>query len=831
MLGTIRIRLALLVAAALVLATAPEFAAEVPGFEGLGGLPAAGAPGGASFAPVAVASGSNPAPPGESRPDEAADGPSFLPLRFEGRPVQPVSVVGGSLGFRLGRDNLAFVNPGGVMKLGGMAGNCYTMAFVAKLFFEDARYLPASGCAADGRRPAISLEALASHLAARRQGKFRVEGRESLFDLTSDPEPASATDLETRIHDRLRARAGLSTTAVVPCGDRMEELCEMTRFISAIHYNFYVQRTGQDFLRSVVAGRLAGVRGPATLTLQETDSIKAELARGRTALLCLWNNSIFFGHVILVHGCVSTADADYLICYDNNVQHGEERRHSVVRVARAGEHSIRQFLREPDGALSGGAGEACEVLLHLPDLTLAAGQVESLVRIVRHADQETAYLAAGSDFLGNLSQRSPAQAPLVEDLKQFLLNLQAIQTSLGLDGIAPADRIDAEASMDEVNRVLARYADLGVRTAVPYGLPPGLELSGTSLRFLEPNRARLQTSLSVAPGTSPRQLLEALERGAAVAGPGLARWLSSLRESAGSERLRADLAVDVSKGPAAGSVLAGLKASGVPYGPVVRLEQAHVVLGELEPDRSLTDPFVFEVSERVLQKGLDSLLARHGLDGSWQDLDDSTRLRLVSARVKLAGAIELHAGVELFRAVTSQTRGLVIQAPDVTARLALWRRPEDAADAWRVNLAFGGRFASRDGALGLGNLAVGAYIAFNRGSVGEAMRAAVLEAQAGLNKVAGEDLAGRVRLAQPLDMARGGSLLFHWGQGYFKGATPTAARSGEAGELMLGLERLGEGLPAPAGECRLREFRVGTGRLAISAGPATSPAPVAGQAD
>ena len=50
-------------------------------------------------------------------------------------------VHGASIDFQIGRDNLAFANPSGVLssRVAGGGGDCYAMAFTTKMFFEGAR--------------------------------------------------------------------------------------------------------------------------------------------------------------------------------------------------------------------------------------------------------------------------------------------------------------------------------------------------------------------------------------------------------------------------------------------------------------------------------------------------------------------------------------------------------------------------------------------------------------------------------------------------------------------------------------------------------------------
>ncbi|MBI3890119.1 MAG: hypothetical protein HY303_01165 [Candidatus Wallbacteria bacterium] len=770
--------------------------------------------------PAPAASGETVPAPGAA-PAAVRTRASYLPLRLDGQLLAPVRMHGENIDFQLGRDNLAFVNPSGVMRLGNMAGNCYTMAFVAKLFFEDAEYLPGPS---EPSRDGVRMSELASHLAGGRRGKFTVRGYESLFDLTSDRDPSHPKDLESRLHEAIRAANGLAVPPASTPPGHLKSLTEISQFITSVHYFFYVQRTGHSFLRSVLVEKLAGDKGPAAVTREQAESLKAELRAGKTALFCLWNNSIFFGHVVLAYGCVETADADFFICYDNNEQHGAERRPCVIRVGKQN-HSIRKFIRSDDGTLSGGTGEACEAVLHLPDLTIKPENLADLERIVRHADQQTAYLMAGRELVESLSERSPETSSLFNDVRQLVLNVQAIQQALALDGIRPEDRIGPDASLEQVNALLARYADVGARAAAPHGLPPGVSVSNVRLAFRDERTANVAATIRVAAGTTGRQALEALRDGAALADASVARWLAAARDTAGEEPIRADVRFDLTKGSGERSVFGALKASGTPFGPVAVLRRAHLVVGDIEPSAETGGMVVVEVSERVCDRALNSVLSRAEIVGPWHRIDADTEFRLNGASLKLDEGLRVTLDAGLFRAVTSATSGLSFHAPALVSRLVVSRLDDDPAGAWRFCFAFGGRFSKDDGLGGIGNSLIGAWLGLNRGKLGGAMRTGIFQAQDKLNRVLSEELQPWVTVAQPLEMGTGGYAHFDWTRGLASGFTPTHSRGrGKAGEVMLNLDKLAAKLPGQTDPLRIRDIRFGDKRAIVSADPRASAA-------
>ncbi len=745
--------------------------------------------------------------------------PGFLPLKLDGAELTPLAVNGYQIDYQLGRDNLGFVNPGGMMQLGGMSGNCYTMALVSKLFHEDGEFIPPAEGESLGK--GVTLDQLASHLRAGRKGKIFVKGYSSLHDMTTDPDPTNPVDLEDRVHERVRRRAGLSSSnrAPEPLQGRVAAVTEAHQFIQAIHFSFFAQRSGHGFVRSTLAEQLGGKKAPRVITREQAESMKAELRAGRTALLCLWNNSVFFGHVILAYACVETADADYFICYDNNTQYGQETRPTIIRIGKK-EHTIREYLRQNDGTLTGGISEQSEVVLHMPDLTRDPANLSDLEKIVETADNESAFLMASNDFIQSLTTVAPEKSSLLDDTKQFILNLQTIQQTLGLTGIAPEDRIDNDASLTQVNKVLDKYSQIAVRTAAPYGLPPGVKIENTRLQFRTGTEADVTATIKIEKDTVASKITRALENAGTFASKDVARWFGAVRETVGGEPIQARVKMSVSKGAGNRSIFASLGAAKAPYGPVPSLRRAHVVLGDLKPSSKISDPFALEISEGVAEKAVRAALGWHRLMGNWHRVDSDTKVRINDISLKFDNNVTVGSDVELFRAITSKTSGVRIQAKNARTRLFVMRRNNDPETVWRFRLDFLTKFTRHDGLAGLGNFAISTAMALFKSKVHKAVRAAVLDAQSGLNNLLKDDMSGHLTLFQPLNMDRGGQLIFHWGHGWMAAWTPKKiANFGTTGQICLDLAKLGSKLPGPAASYRIATIRPGKSRLIVTARP------------
>jgi hypothetical protein len=191
--------------------------------------------------------------------------------------------------------------------------------------------------------------------------------------------------------------------------------------------------------------------------------------------------------------------------------------------------------------------------------------------------------------------------------------------------------------------------------------------------------------------------------------------------------LRVEIEFDLGKGPAEGSIFGGLRAAGTAFGPTVRVRRAHIVLGDMPPGKDVSGPLALEVSQRVVQRAARALLARHDALGRWQTLDADASVKVSNVRLLLdRDALLIRLDAQVFRAVTGPDSGILIDCPDLTTRLGVWRLDDDPAAVWRIHGSLDGRFTRHDGVLGLANLAIGAHVALNRKSLSRNLTDAVL---------------------------------------------------------------------------------------------------------
>jgi hypothetical protein len=531
-----------------------------------------------------------------------------------GQPIAVSSVHGQRLGFVCGRDNLGFPNLSGAMRLGGMAGNCYTMALVAKIFFEEARYVPSNK--PDALKKGFSLPELAEHLGGAPRGRFTVADFGSLLDLSY--EPGFGEDEAFEYMARLRGIERGKSAAKVDLRGRRMMIVQLVQLITTIHYLHYMQYQATNFLEAVMREKMAGSAQVQKLTKKELSGICGRLDAGKTCLLLLLNTKQVYGHVVLAYRAARTASGSTLIeVYDSNVQYAQETRPSVLEVGSDGRVS-GYFRLQPDGTLqpdpiydsdSWFSARDTLAVMDLPNVTLNRQNREALAKKTLAADAETAYLLAGGQFIKCLTEQSPETSSLRADTLQFLRNVQAIQGSLGRS--AEEERLAPDASIRDLNRFLEKNADLGIRTAFPYALPKGMSLTDTRIRLDEkdPNRAELKTTLTFDKDSPIDKVVGALQHSAALSDyRQLSDWLAATRENVGPTRIRATLDLELRKAK---------QPANMPftYGLTPRLRTSHLVLGDLEPSKSAGTAFQLEVAKPTLQGGLKTAMQRLGILG------------------------------------------------------------------------------------------------------------------------------------------------------------------------------------------------------------------------
>lgn len=577
--------------AALLLATAAACAQPIDGFGDLGRTDAGGgAPGSAAAGAAAAGSWTE-----------------------GGKRLAVERVHGAGIDFQPGRDNLGFPNLSGAVRLGGMAGNCYTMAFVAKLFFEDARFRPSASGGDD--RAGFTLADLSAHLAGDRGASLEVRDFASLHEMSWDPGFG-----ETEAFDFLARQRGIEMGMVADeLSGKRKMILQLIQVISTVHYLHYMQYQAGSFLEAILRQKMAGAKQVRAVTAREVSAMATQLGRGKSCLLLMLNVDDVYGHVVLAYRIVDTAAARYVLVYDSNVQHGEEKRPSALKISKDG--VVEGYYRvepggqlTPDGIYDGDSWFSKRdslAILNLPDLTLNPENRKSLARKTEAAGEETAILLASGQLLKRLTESPPDKTSLRDDLAQFLRNLQSIQaTAPGATGQVE-NRLGPNASVSEINRLLERRADAAIRTAFPYALPKGMALTETRLRLDEtdPNRMELATTLTLEKDGPVHRLAGVLQESAALSGYGeLAAWIEATRENVGPTKVRATVELELTKQ----RMPAGLQTE---FGLMPRVKKSHIVLGDLAPSKRLPTDHQLEISKEALRGGLKTALSRINLVG------------------------------------------------------------------------------------------------------------------------------------------------------------------------------------------------------------------------
>lgn len=546
-----------------------------------------------------------PAAPGSTRSDAVSAGAD---LSEEGKTVAGTSAHGDKIGFKFGRDNLGFANLHGAMSLGGMAGNCYTMAVVSKLFFERANYKP------DVATPSgFTFEGLAGALAA--SARFDVNAFPSLFEMSND---GSFGEQEAFQH--LAREKGIEPGGPLPAlQGKQLQISRLIQVISTIHYLHYMQYQAGHFLEAVLRLKMKGSEQVQEVTKREMNAFASQLDGGRTCLLLMLGTKEVYGHVILAVRMTRAADADYIECYDNNVQYGSETRPTVLKVLKSGVVA-GYFRKEADGKLtphsiydgdSWFADRQTLAIMLLPDKSLEDSDGRALARKIASADVETSYLIASGELLKSLTETSPAQETLRAGVLKFVRKVQAVQASLGRN---VEELLPANASVAALNRVLAARGDIAIRSQFPMALPPGLSLTNTRIQ-LDPNvedRATLATTITLEADSPVAGLVTVVEKSAALAQYGqLAEWVKAVRERVGPTRVSAELEMTLLKS----EMPVGAKTK---YGVMPYIQKSHLVIGDLTPGPKLPWEHTFEISEKALQGVLDVLLTKLGvIDYVW----------------------------------------------------------------------------------------------------------------------------------------------------------------------------------------------------------------------
>lgn len=624
---------------------------------------------------------------GQGPVGRTVDGPSQENASFPARVIEPADP------FVIGRDNLGFANLSGAITIRGMSGNCYTMATVARMFHQAARYRP------DERvSPTFTLEDVAGSLRSSSYpgAGFDVRGFPDLFSMSTAP--AGVSD-EAWMETWARDQAGLAPApADTPTALNQGAMTSLYQLVSTIHYMHYVQFQAQHLLGAAVSRETRGGASVPAVTGRAVQRVKDDLAANRLSLLCIFNPrpSVFFGHVVLAYKVVEHPGAGYtdVFVYDSNVQYSGSRwqqeadgDESFLRVFDDGRLELwQQAVSGAERQLSIYSGDDwfedrdATVLVVLDDLEADDGLRGRLADKVDGAVENAGYLLAVGDLLNSLTRESPQESSLFENLRAFVHQISR------MGGPVLAE----DASVEDLNAFLAAHGDAAVRAVFPMALPEGVELEGFSLVFDGEGQARLETTLVVRRAGALDALVDAVRASALVGDADLARLVDAARQSFDGQVLRLSTAVELTKG--AGSARLGA------YGPRARLVGSHLVVGDLTPSPPATgSEHTVEVSEEVANRFVRDRLAEVNVIGrrleyeyevlggdreAYLQVDDVFADSREEAWV-LPERLGVRARYHGFAGVMSRRRGVSIES-DETVNLWLRMQPTDQRNHLRV---------------------------------------------------------------------------------------------------------------------------------------------------
>ncbi len=558
--------------------------------------------------------------PLRAQPDDPGAGFSDLgggPARNPGirivRPPRP---------FVLGRDNIAFPNPSGAVRIQGMAGNCYAMSAVTRLFHEAARFRPEPG---EGATRGLDWRALAAALRSPDPARvgFGVSGAASLHAFSTVPGVA-ASRADDWLDSRIRAELGIgdpTTPGGVPAEARGAS--QVFQLVSVIHYLHYMQFQSQHFLKSAVLDRLQGASSHQRATQEAARTVISGLPRQDLALLMVFNPRQVYGHVVLAYQAEVHPDGTVdLVFYDNNVQYGDVTVETLFRVGPDGSFhpyrrapgSDRLIDDEPNWAGSRFWDRQRMSLHVLPSLDEDPELRRSLAAKVEMRDLELAYLMLAGEYLTEVTQKAPGEASLFASTRRLVHRVESAQDRLGRRPAWRTASLGSDASVEALNAHLARYGDRGLQEAVPYVLPRGLTLTGSRLRFdpADPNRAEVRTTLTIDHSQPIEKVVTALRDSVALASdPALATLVGELASTFAGEQATLSVRLALEKGRSPDPNLG-------PYAPVPTLLASRLTLGRIPPS-PLPEPFQghrVELSEELATKLLRAVLRSQSVLGA-----------------------------------------------------------------------------------------------------------------------------------------------------------------------------------------------------------------------
>ncbi len=531
--------------------------------------------------------------------------------------------------FVIGRDNLGFANPHGSVSVAKMAGNCYTVSLVTRIFFEHARY---HSTVPEGKEKGFKSADIARALRAKdpKDRFFDVYGYKSLLDLTYTTKVPSH-QLDEWAERMSRQALGIDPAKNDPSlPENTKEIVEMYKLITTIHYLHYMQNQAQHFLKNGlddIAGKKA-----SEITLEAVQEMSRQTANGELPLLLIFNPRIPFGHVVLnyrVENKEEDPHYDVYIC-DSNYQYGPHLDESILRVDKKTGLFSMYKKSATDGKITASStysgsswfnDKDHSALIVLPNPNGYDEQRAILADKLDATNEETGYIMAVGDYIKDVTTQSPQTSSLFKDTRKLLVAMQNVQISEGVDSTVGSIRLNS--TISETNAYLKANTDQAIRTVFPYALPQGIELKDTSLLFdsNNENRAQLQTTIILSRGAEIDRIVEEVSKSTLFANDNrLGEMVTALNEAFENEKLTAKLKFRIEKEACPVSTLGK-------YAPMPILLSSHIIVGDMASTRTSNqgDHYV-EISESVLQKSAKAALESLDIIGHRQNFDYSFTL-------------------------------------------------------------------------------------------------------------------------------------------------------------------------------------------------------------
>lgn len=571
--------------------------------------------------------------------------------------------------FVIGRDNLAFSNLTGIW---GDPGDCYAFTVTSKLFFEGARW-NATGNGAVG----FSFPDLVRHFQAGGTGRFDVQGYPSLFDMTNAPALTEDRAVALMRGEGEEAR-GQGPLANLQGREKMKY--QLILFLNMVQNLVQSQAELAEGVRQVTIsgltragrsqadGEAAMTQAVRRLTLESLGQIKETLRTGSVCPISMINLRELGGHAILAYKYVKERGHTDIYVYDSNVQAGDERGESVLRISTDASsityHKKSGGRIEPDGIYDGSNFFSDKVgLAVLAMKGFDRATMTRLANTVAFASEVNMFLDATNRLVDDLRDGNRTLRRIV---REFIIRIQGTQDRLGLDVLAAGDRITETSTVEQINRFLEAHSEVALRTITPHALPPGFHLDSPKL-VLHPtdeNQADIEARVAISEGAPVASFVRSIQSaGLLMNDRNLSSWATAVQKRVGDVHLSLAFGMRVQKVAPGGAGI--IPASVIDLrGIVPDLRWLHGMIGRGTPSAHSTfvrnSPYRVEITREAMQNAID--VAAEGLklygddaeilrfDSPAGDVDvrvDSTRLELGRSERGTSGVITLNTEMKM----------------------------------------------------------------------------------------------------------------------------------------------------------------------------------------